>query len=149
MIEKATEKDFPAIAETWELSVRATHDFLPEDYLQKIKTLFPAFLPSMPIYIYRNAAGNVSGFLGVDDRKIEMLFIHPGYIGKGIGRKLMQYALQELGATKVDVNEQNTRAAAFYRHMGFEVISRSKLDGLGKPFPILHMSLPAEKNKSI
>lgn len=149
MIERATEKDFPGIIESWELSVRATHDFLPEDYLQKIKTLFPSFLPSMPIYVYRNAAANVAGFLGVDDRKIEMLFIHPDFIGKGIGRKLMQFALQELGATKVDVNEHNKRATAFYKHMGFKVVSRSKVDGLGKPFPVLHMSLPAENNKAI
>jgi len=29
----------------------------------------------------------------------------------------------------------------FYEHMGFEIISRSELDGLGKPYPILHMQL--------
>lgn len=149
MIEQATEKDFPLIAATWELSVRATHDFLPEDYLQRIKTLLPSFLPSMPVYIYRNDVADLAGFLGVDDGKIEMLFIHPDYMGKGIGRKLMHYALHELGATRVDVNEHNARATAFYKYMGFEVISRSELDGLGKPFPILHMSLPAEKYKAI
>ena len=44
---------------------------------------------------------------------------------------------------KVDVNEQNPDAVGFYKHVGFEVTSRSPLDGMGKPFPILHMALPA------
>ncbi len=46
---------------------------------------------------------------------------------------------QYLDALKVDVNEQNPQAVGFYEHMGFEVISRSPLDSLGKPFPLLHM----------
>jgi putative acetyltransferase len=44
-----------------------------------------------------------------------------------------------LGATKVDVNEQNDQAVGFYRHMGFEVTGRSAVDDLGQPFPVLHM----------
>ncbi|ENH9207696.1 GNAT family N-acetyltransferase, partial [Vibrio vulnificus] len=46
-----------------------------------------------------------------------------------------------LGVTKVDVNEQNPQAVGFYEHMGFKVVSRSPLDDMGKPFPILHMTL--------
>src|SRR5262245_29095292 len=139
MIEKATEKDYPVIAEIWELSVRATHHFLPEDYLQQIKILLPGILPAVPVYVYRSDNGNIAGFLGVDAEKIEMLFIHPQHMGKGIGRKLMQYAVDELHATKVDVNEDNPEATAFYKRLGFVVVSRSEMDGMGKPFPLLHM----------
>jgi putative acetyltransferase len=39
------------------------------------------------------------------------------------------------------VNEQNDQAVGFYRRMGFEVASRSAEDGLGQPFPLLHMEL--------
>lgn len=141
MIEKAKESDFPVLSGIWELSVRATHHFLPEDYLQKIKTLLPVIFPAMPVYIHRDEHGNITGFLGVDSDKVEMLFIHPQHMGKGIGRKLMQFAVDELHATKVDVNEDNADAASFYKHIGFEVISRSELDGIGKPFPLLHMEL--------
>jgi putative acetyltransferase len=41
----------------------------------------------------------------------------------------------------VDVNEQNDQAVGFYRRMGFEVAGRSAVDGLGQPFPLLHMRL--------
>ncbi|GAM72145.1 acetyltransferase [Vibrio sp. JCM 19236] len=39
------------------------------------------------------------------------------------------------------MNEQNPEAAGFYKKMGFKVTSRSPLDDMGKPFPILHMEL--------
>jgi putative acetyltransferase len=47
-----------------------------------------------------------------------------------------------LGATTVDVNEQNVGAVAFYRRIGFEVEGRSEVDSTGKPFPLLHMRKP-------
>jgi len=41
--------------------------------------------------------------------------------------------------TKIDVNEKNTQAVDFYKHMGFSVVKKSALDGQGKSYPILHM----------
>jgi hypothetical protein len=48
-----------------------------------------------------------------------------------------------MGATTVDVNEQNPQAVGFYLHIGCEVVGRSELDGMGKPYPLLHLRLPA------
>lgn len=48
-----------------------------------------------------------------------------------------------LGASEVDVNEQNEQAVGFYRRMGFEVAGRSAEDGMGLPFPLLHMRMRA------
>jgi putative acetyltransferase len=59
--------------------------------------------------------------------------------GKGRRKLLLQYAIAEFGANEVDVNEQNPQGVAFYRHMGFEQVGRSELDGQGNPFPLLHM----------
>jgi len=47
----------------------------------------------------------------------------------------------ELNAERLDVNEQNPQALGFYLHEGFEVIGRSETDGLGQPYPLLHMKL--------
>lgn len=44
-------------------------------------------------------------------------------------------------ALSVDVNEQNPQAVGFYLHYGFVQTGRSPLDGEGRPFPLLHMSL--------
>ena len=70
-----------------------------------------------------------------------MLFVHNEFRGNGIGKKLALYAIDNLQASKVDVNEQNTQAVGFYKHMGFSVESRSELGGDGKAYPILHMYL--------
>ena len=70
-----------------------------------------------------------------------MLFIDPSHIGKGVGKVLLQNAINELNVNKVDVNEQNQKAQDFYLHQGFEIIGRSELDASGKPYPILHMKL--------
>jgi ribosomal protein S18 acetylase RimI-like enzyme len=53
--------------------------------------------------------------------------------------RLLDHAVSVFGATSLDVNEQNLQAVGFYRHMGFEIVGRSELDGAGKPYPLLHM----------
>ena len=145
MITKATTDDYAEIIDLWEHSVRATHHFLPEEYLQQIKTMLPSILPHVNLYISRTATGNLSGFLGVAENKIEMLFIHPSNFGSGIGKLLAHFAIKDLQADKVDVNEQNERATEFYKHIGFVVTGRTETDGLGKPFPLIQMELPKSR----
>ena len=68
-----------------------------------------------------------------------MLFLSPDYIGKKLGMKLLKFAINELKADKVDVNEQNLNAVSFYQKFGFTVFERSELDDQGNPYPILRM----------
>lgn len=70
-----------------------------------------------------------------------MLFILNEARGKGVGKVLLRYAIDQLGATKVDVNEKNLLTVGFYEQMGFKLTSRSPVDDMGKPFPILRMAL--------
>jgi putative acetyltransferase len=39
------------------------------------------------------------------------------------------------------VNEQNPQSVGFYLHTGFKVVGCSELDGMGKPYPLLHLRL--------
>ncbi|HET8909101.1 MAG TPA: GNAT family N-acetyltransferase [Ktedonobacterales bacterium] len=73
--------------------------------------------------------------------KVEMLFVHPAWRGQGIGRRLLSYVVTTLGASELDVNEQNPQAIGFYLRMGFEVVGRSAVDSIGKPYPLLHMQV--------
>ena len=140
MINSASQRDYPAIIELWELSVRASHFFLPEDYLQKIKSLLPSILPTVKLFVHFDKDNQtITGFLGVSEEKIEMLFIHPDIRGQGIGRLLNKFAVEQLQTYKVDVNEQNEQAVSFYKKIGYKVVGRTEVDGLGKPFPILQM----------
>ena len=139
---QATALDLPRLLEVWEASVRATHTFLGAADLQKLRPLVEAALPRFPvIHCLRDPSGEAFAFLVVQGAKIEMLFIHAGHRGQGAGRRLLNFAITELGARFVDVNEQNHQALGFYRHLGFRRFSRSELDPYGDPFPILHLEL--------
>ena len=140
MINSASQSDYPAIIALWELSVRASHFFLPEEYLQQIKKLLPSILPAVKLFIYLDRDNEtIIGFLGVSGEKIEMLFIHPDKRGQGIGSLLNEFAVNQLHTNKVDVNEQNEQALGFYKKLGYGVVGRTGVDSLGKPFPILQM----------
>ncbi|HJV22250.1 MAG TPA: GNAT family N-acetyltransferase [Holophagaceae bacterium] len=138
----ATAADLPRLFEVWESSVRATHDFLAEADLQFLIPLVKQGLADFgPIHCLRDEAGRIFAFLGVAGDQVEMLFVHADHRGRGAGRRLMDYALRTLGATRVDVNEQNGTALGFYLHLGFRPVGRSALDPSGMPFPILHLAL--------
>ncbi len=141
-------EDVPRIVEVWEASVRATHHFVSESDLQIFKPLVRDSNHTGYSYCVRDEQGAAVGFAYVEAGKVEALFIHPDWRGKGIGRRLLQYAVDTLNATELDVNEQNPQALGFYQHMGFEITGRSDVDDMGKPYPILHMRLKTNEAKS-
>ena len=65
--------------------------------------------------------GIVKGFLWVDDKQIKKLFVEPVLQSQGVGAKLLEHAVSELGATYLWALEKNTRAIAFYKRHGFLV----------------------------
>lgn len=142
IVENVNTEYYAEMLDVWENSVRATHEFLTEDDIEFFKPIIieQAF-PAVTLRCVKNEDGAIQGFVGVHEAKIEMLFILNEARGQGLGKVLLQYAIEQLGANKVDVNEQNPQAVDFYKHMGFKIESRSPLDDMGKPFPILHLAL--------
>lgn len=134
--------EYSEVVALWEASVRATHHFLKEEDIEFFKPLIlNTYLDAVELRSIKNSKNKIVGFLGVAEGILEMLFIHPNYRGKGIGKMLLTYSIENLNVTKVDVNEQNEQAVGFYKYYGFKAIGRSELDASGKPYPILHMEL--------
>ncbi|HEY8608351.1 MAG TPA: acetyltransferase [Noviherbaspirillum sp.] len=141
-IRPARNEDFEEITKVWEASVTATHDFLSRADIAALREkIRDEYLPLVHLMLHTDKLGAIQGFIGVADRKIEMLFIAPELRGLGIGRALLEFAVSEMDAILVDVNEQNPDAIRFYERMGFRTCGRSPLDGQGRPFPLLHMQL--------
>ena len=134
-------EDFDALADVWETSVRATHDFLPDRYIDLLRQLVrDQYLDAVMLICCKDPIRKrIAGFAGVAAGKVEMLFIHPDYRGQGAGKCLLMFAISELNAELLDVNEQNLQATGFYLKQGFEVIGRSEKDGMGHPYPLLHL----------
>lgn len=149
MIEKSDVKldvpgdaDFDHLAVLWESAVRATHRFLAEKDIDHLRPLVrEQYLPSAQLLGARNANGEWLAFLGVEGDELEALFVRPDMHRHGIGRMLAEHAIREFGVVRVEVNEQNPGAVAFYERMGFVVEGRSEVDGQGRAFPILKMRL--------
>lgn len=130
-----------ALASIWEASVRATHDFLTEEDIVALRPEVRAGLAGVDVLEVARLDGEPCGFSGVQDGKLEMLFVAPHARGHGVGKALLARAIQLHGATRLDVNEQNPQAVGFYRHEGFVVFERSAADDAGRPFPLLRMRL--------
>lgn len=143
IIRQATNADHPQLLNIWLRSVRATHHFLQESDIEALlPQLRDIYLPVVELWGAVNAEDYPIGFIGLNENHVEMLFIEPDLRGKGIGRALLDHARSSCNQMSVDVNEQNPEAIGFYLHYGFVQTGRSPLDGEGRPFPLLHLSLP-------
>ncbi len=126
----------------WEDSVKATHDFLSDSEIENIKEYVPGALKEIAhLIIIEDGNKFPIAFMGIEEQKLEMLFISPEERGKGLGKKLVEYGIEKYILNELTVNEQNPLAKGFYEHIGFKVYKRSELDEQGNPYPILYMSL--------
>ena len=130
------------LLEVWESSVRATHLFLSDGEIKSIKEYVPQALKGIAhLMIAEDDAGRPVAFMGVEDGTLEMLFISPEERGKGLGKRLIQYGIENYAVQRLAVNEQNPQAKGFYEHMDFQVYKRTDYDEQGNPYPLLYMSL--------
>ena len=130
------------LLEVWENSVRATHLFLSDSEIRNIKEYVPQALREVAhLLIAEDEAGRPVAFMGVEKGSLEMLFIAPEERGKGLGKNLIRYGIENYGVERLTVNEQNPQARGFYEHMGFQVYKRTDFDEQGNPYPLLYMSL--------
>lgn len=101
------------LLEIWEKSVRATHTFLSEEEILKIKEYVPGAVCGVEtLLVLRRDDENFRrlGFMGIENKKIEMLFLLPDARGKGFGKTLVQYGIKNFSVKEVTVNEQNPKA---------------------------------------
>lgn len=128
------------LLDVWERSVRATHLFLSDKEIQNIKAYVPQALQGVAhLVIAQDGDGRPAAFMGVNEQMLEMLFVAARERGKGVGKALLQYGMEQFGVSRLAVNEQNPQAKGFYEHMGFQVYRRTELDEQGNPYPLLYM----------
>jgi putative acetyltransferase len=144
-IRRGTPTEADVLVDLWARSVRATHTFLTEDQIQRFLPHVREELgsPKTEIWVLQLDDGATIGFMVLSDSKMEALFLDPEHLRRGGGRRLVQYAQELRGELTVDVNEQNPAARRFYEACGFVAEGRSERDGMGLPFPLVHMRLKA------
>ena len=72
--------------------------------------------------------GVVKGFILVQDGEVKKLFVEPVLQSHGIGARLLEYAVDYLGAKTLWALEQNAGAIRFYRRHGFRLTGEKRLE---------------------
>lgn len=135
------------LLEIWEDSVRATHLFLSDAEIARIREYVPSALRGVEhLIIAADESDKAAAFMGIEKQRLEMLFLSPAERGKGLGKRLMYYGMAVYGIRELTVNEQNPQAVGFYRHLGFETVRRTELDEQGSPYPLLYMRHGGQKS---
>ena len=147
-IQIRTEELINQILEIWEKSVKATHKFLSDEEITGIKNYVPVAVKNVKhLVIAENEKEKPIAFMGIQDSRLEMLFISPDERNKGLGKQLIKYGIQNFDVKEVTVNEQNPQAVGFYEHIGFETYKRTDYDEEGNPYPLLYMKLEKKSEK--
>ena len=144
-VKERTPRLIEALTAVWEHSVRATHHFLSESEILRIRAYVPQAVGGVAqLVAAENQAGEPVGFMGVENGRLEMLFLAPEARGCGLGGRLLRCGMEQYGVREVTVNEQNPQAVDFYAHFGFRTYRRTERDEEGGPYPLLYMRLPAD-----
>ena len=140
-IRSSRPEDRDRLFEIWHSAVLATHDFLAEeDRAFFAGMVCDHYLPAVSLWVAADDVDRPIAFMGLTDNKVDALFVAPEAHGKSIGRSMIDHARSLHPRLKVDVNEQNGGATAFYERMGFRRVGRSERDDTGRPYPILHLA---------
>ncbi len=137
---KRDQKLIEQLLDVWESSVKATHLFLSSAEIENIKQYVPKALKEIEnLIVMENKDGGPIAFMGIENQKLEMLFVGADERGKGLGTELIQYGINKYSVNELTVNEQNPQAKEFYKHKGFKVYKRAQRDEQGNPYPLLYM----------
>lgn len=111
--------------------VRATHGFLTEAEIRRIRGDVPHALAEVPHLVAAEGKGRYLVFLGASEGT---LFLASEERGKGIGRQLLELGIRKYGVRELTVNEQNPNAVEFYTRWALSRISgRRPMKKAGRP----------------
>jgi len=113
-------------------------------------TISPSFIATGRVFVAEAENGALLGVASVApldrDRTYDLvhLFIEPGVIGNGIGRRLFEAAMTKArqdGARRL-VIQSDPHAAAFYRRLGAKDAGEAPSESVpGRMLPLLHYEL--------
>jgi putative acetyltransferase len=133
--------DMEALSAIWFDASRIAHPFIGEARLREQRVLIETiYLPQAETLVAVHR-GEPAGFISLMDDFVGGLFVSPHHQGAGIGRTLIQHAIESREELRLEVYTANAGACAFYRSLGFVETGRRPLDDQGLPFENAQMAL--------
>lgn len=78
--------------------------------------------------IYVFDSGLIKGFIQMHEKEICKIYVDTFFQSEGIGKELIEYAINELHADNLWALEKNTRAISFYKKHGFQLTGEKKFE---------------------
>ncbi len=80
---------------------------MPNEEIIKIKKYVPQAISKISHLIIIQKDNNIPiAFMGIENEKLEMLFITNNERGKGLGKQLLNYGIENYNVNELIVNEQ-------------------------------------------
>jgi len=128
------EGDLKKLSRIWLDASLLAHPFIGEQRLLEQRALIEdQYLPNAETWV-ACLSGQACGFISLLDSFVGGIFVSPDCQGLGIGRQLVLHALALKGELELEVYTDNRQAVTFYTKLGFQELSRRRLDDEGYAF---------------
>lgn len=123
MIRKLENKDIDKIMDIWLKSTIKAHDFIEEKYWRDNYNIVKnIYIPMADSFVYEDDKG-IKGFISIINNEfIGALFVDTDNQGSGIGKKLIDYAMNKYNYLSLAVYKENKKSVDFYISRGFKII---------------------------
>lgn len=122
MIRKYKDSDVDAVVSVWRTASDLAHPFLSKAFQDKeqgnVRNVYPQFAQ---IWV-KEIDGKTVGFIALIENEVGAIFLDPKLHGQGLGREMMDYAIQQKGSVTLDVFKENALGRRFYDRYGFVAI---------------------------
>ena len=115
--------DLDYVVKIWLESNIQAHSFIKSDYWKENKEEVRKMLPHSLIQV-AEIDGNIVGFIGMNETRIEGLFVSSDFQSRGIGHSLIEWAKTGNEELTLSVYQKNQRALQFYLKEGFVIGER-------------------------
>ena len=115
--------DLERVMELWLSANGQAHDFIPRSHWEEYFDAVEALIPQASVFVWETD-GRILGFLGLNGRTVEGLFVDASARSRGIGKALLDHAKQECGALTLRAYQKNEGAVRFYRREVFLIQGR-------------------------
>ncbi len=119
------DSDFEQLIAGWRAASVVAHPFLTPDFLEaEAESVRDVYIDAADSWVVE-LDGKVVGFIALLGGEIGALFVHPNHWRSGIGRALVNQAVESHSRLHLVVFAENTIGRAFYKRYGFVEGDRS------------------------
>lgn len=142
MIRNLNSTDIDNIMDIWIKSTIKAHYFISEEYWQNNYNIVKnIYIPMSDTFVYEDTEG-IKGFISIINNEfIGALFVDVDFQSNGIGKNLINYAMNKYNELKLAVYKENKTSVEFYKNRGFKIIKEQINDDSGYSEYIMQKSL--------